>query len=166
MKKSLCLLLALVLLLPGCGKKQEETTTQPCEVIARVMWFGAPEASEGDSLFRWYLYDGMRQQGFGEEEDYYSDEGMSALLSDLYGLEELNWYDAAIVRMEGARAFELAVLQIEEGDVERVTAALQQYLIDRQGSFTGYFPDQAELAKNGLILTKGGWVALHSIRSH
>ena len=37
MKRTLSLLLALVLLLPGCGKKEDETTIQPCEVIVRVM---------------------------------------------------------------------------------------------------------------------------------
>lgn len=160
MKKYLSLLLALVLLLPGCGKKQDETTIQPCEVIARVMWVGAPEASEGGDLFRWYLYDGMRQQGFGKEEEYYSDEEMNTLLSDFYGLEDLHWYDAAIVRMEGVRAFELAVLSVPEEEQDAVVKAFQEHLLDRQGVFTGYEPEQAALAKDGKIVTCGQEVAL------
>ena len=160
MKKFFSLLLALILLLPRCAGKQNETTTQPCEVIARVMWFGAPEAAEGIDLFRWYLYDGMKQQGFGEEDEYYSDEEMNALLSDLYGLEDLKWFDAAFVRMEGARAFELAVLSVPREEQKTVVTAFQEHLLDRQGDFTGYEPEQAALVENGKVLTCGQEVAL------
>ena len=160
MKRILSLLLALMLFLPGCSKKQDETTTQPCEVIARVMWVSAPEASEGSDLFRWYLYDGMRQQGFGQEEEYHSDEEMNTLLSDFYGLEDLKWFDAAIVRMEGVRAFELAVLSVPEEAQDTVVKAFQEYLLDRQGAFTGYEPEQAALAKDGRVITCGQEVAL------
>ena len=160
MKKYLSLLLALVLLLPGCGKKQDETTTQPCEVIVRVMRACTVECLEEDALFRWYLYDGMRQQGFGEEEDYCSGEEMSSLLSDFYGLEGLDWYDAAIVRMEGVRTFELAVLSVPRESQETVVKAWQEYLLDRQGAFTGYEPEQAALAEDGKVLTCGQEVAL------
>ncbi len=160
MKKYLSLLLALLLFLPGCGRKQNETTTQPCEVIVRVMWFGAPEAAEGGGLFSWYLYEGTRQQGFGEEGEYYNDEEMDALLSDFYGLEGLDWYDAAIVRMEGVRAFELAVLSVPEEEQDAVVKAFQEHLLDRQGAFTGYEPEQAALAKDGKVITCGREVAL------
>jgi len=146
MKRTLSLLLALVLLLPGCGKKEEEkdnTTDQDAETILRVMLAGQAESGETDAL-TWYLEP-------SDVEDY---------IRDYYQLEDVPWADGAIVRMEGARAFELAVLRVDEQNVERVTEALQQYLLDRQGSFTGYFPDQASMAENGRILTRGGWVAL------
>lgn len=160
MKKYLSLLLALVLLLPGCGKKQNETTIQPCEVIVRVMRACTPECEEDDSLFRWYLYEGMKQQGFGQEEEYCSDGEMNTLLSDFYGLEGLNWYDAAVVRMEGVRAFELAVLSVSGEEQDAVVKAFQEYLLDRQGDFTGYEPEQAALVEDGKILTCGQEVAL------
>lgn len=160
MKRYIALLLALVLLLPGCGKRQSETTIQPCEVMVRVMWACTAECTEEDSLFRWYLYEGMRQQGFGEDGEYYSDGEMGALLSDFYGLEDLDWYDAAIVRVEGVRAFELAVLSVPEEERDTVVDAWQEYLLDRQGAFTGYEPEQAALVENGKILTCGQEVAL------
>ena len=160
MRRRLSLLLALVLLLPGCGKKENETTTQPCEVIARVMWACTSECLEDDGLFRWYLYAGAQQQGFGEEEDYHSDEEMNTLLSDFYGLEDLDWYDAAIVRMEGVRAFELAVLSVPKSNQDTVVKAFQEHLLDRQGAFTGYAPEQAALVENGKVLTCGQEVAL------
>ena len=160
MKRTLSLLLALVLLLPGCGKKEDETTIQPCEVIVRVMRACTPECEEDDSLFRWYLYEGMRQQGFGEEDEYYSDGEMNSLLSDFYGLENLDWYDAAIVRMEGVRAFELAVLSVPKEEQDTVVKAFQEHLLDRQGAYTGYEPEQTALVENGKVLTCGQEVAL------
>ena len=160
MKRTLSLLLALVLLLPGCGKKQDETTEQPCEVITRAMWACTSECWEDGELFRWYLYQGMKQQGFGEEDEYYSDGEMNELLSDFYGLEDLDWYDAAIVRMEGVRAFELAVLSVPGEARDTVVKAFQEHLLNRQGAFTGYEPEQAALAENGKVLTCGQEVAL------
>lgn len=145
MKKYLSLLLALVLLLPGCGSKSEEdsTTAQDAETILRVMLADRVESQAPDSL-TWYL----------EPDD------VDRCIEDYYKLEDLSCTDGAVVRMEGAQAFELAVLRVAEGDVEKVTQALQEYLLDRQGSFTGYFPDQASMVENGLILTRGEWVAL------
>ncbi len=143
MKRGLSLLLALVLLLPGCGKQEDATTAQNAETILRVMLAGRVESADTSSL-TWYLEPG----------------DVDSYIRDYYRLGELSCLDGAVVRMEGAQAFELAVLQVNEQDVETVTEALRQYLLDRQGSFTGYFPDQADMVKNGLILTRGGWVAL------
>ena len=160
MKRYLALLMAALLLLPGCGRKEDKATIQPCEVMVRVMWACTSECLEDDGLFHWYLYDGMRQQGFGEDDEYYSDGEINSLLSDFYGLEDLDWYDAAIVRMEGVRAFELAVLSVPRESQETVVKAWQEYLLDRQGAFTGYEPEQAALVENGKVLTCGQEVAL------
>ena len=160
MKRQISLLLVLLLLLPGCGKKQEESTIQPCEVLVRVMWACTPECGEDDSLFRWYFYDGLREAGFGKDGEYYSGTELNELLSGFYGLDGLEWYDAAIVRMEGVRAFELAVLSVPEAEQDAVVSAWQAYLLDRQGAFTGYEPEQAALVENARILTLGREVAL------
>ena len=143
MKKYLSLLLALLLLLPGCGKKQDETTGQDAETIARVILAYLDESQESDTL-TWYL----------EPSD------IDGYIKDYYKLEDVPWADGAIVRIEGARAFELAVLRVDEQNVETVTAALQDYLLDRKGAFTGYLPDQVDLIDNALILSKGQWAAL------
>lgn len=143
MKKYISFMLALLLLLPGCGKKKDETTSQDAETIVRVMLGDLAESGETDSL-TWYL----------EPQD------VESYLIDFYKLDGLRLQDGAIVRIEGARAFELAVLQIDGEDIDRTAEALQNYLLDRQGSFTGYFPDQAALAEQGLVLIKGDWAAL------
>ena len=118
------------------------------------------ECLEDDGLFRWYLYSGMKQQGFGEDDEYHSDQEMNDLLSGFYGLEDLDWHDAAVVRMEGVRAFEIAVLSVPGEARDTVVKAFQEYLLDRQGAFTGYEPEQAALVENGKILTCGQEVAL------
>lgn len=145
MKKCLSLLLALLLLLPGCAAKPKEdaTTTQDAETIARVMLAFLDENEEADDL-TWYR----------EPSD------VEGYVRDCYKLEDVPWADGAVARMEGARAFELAVLRVDERNVETAAEALQAYLLSRRGDFTGYFPDQAELVDSALILTRGGWVAL------
>ena len=146
MKRTLSLLLALVLLLPGCApkpKEENETTGQDARTIVRVMLAFLEENQEEDAL-TWYL----------EPED------INPYLVDVYKLEDLRWSDGAIVRIEGARAFELAVLFLDEEEVDPTVEAFQQYLLDRKGSFTGYFPDQVDLIDNALILTKSHCAAL------
>lgn len=143
MKRYIALLLALLLLLPGCGKKQEETSGQDAETIAQVMLAPLEEHAEAYSL-TWYL----------ETQD------IDQYLEDFYKLENFHWSDGAIVRMEGVHAFELAVLFTDEENVSSTVEALQQYLLRKRGAFTGYFPDQADMVDNALILTKGQCVAL------
>lgn len=145
MKRYLSLLLALILLLPGCGSKPEEdsTTTQDAETIARVMLAFLDENEEAGAL-TWY-------RELSDVEGY---------VTDCYKLEDVPLLDGAVARLEGARAFELAVLQVDEQNIEAVTDALRQYLLSRRGDFTGYFPDQEALVDNALVLTKGGWAAL------
>lgn len=146
MKKYLSLLLVLAFLLPGCANKPSEadrTTGQDAETIVQVVLAFLAENKEADAL-TWYLEPG----------------DVSSYISDYYKLEELNWQDGAVVRMEGARAFELAVLFLDEWDVDETAEALQEYLLNRKGSFTGYFPDQVELIDSALILTRKQCVAL------
>ena len=143
MKKYLSLLLVLALLLPGCGKKDKGATGQDAETIAKVMLDSLAEHQEADDL-TWYLEPG----------------DVDSYITDYYKLEDLNWLDGAIVRMEGSRAFELAVLFLDEWDVEGAVGALQEYLLDRKASFTGYFPDQAALIDSALVLSKKQCAAL------
>lgn len=145
MRRRLSLLLALVLLLAGCASSpgEDASTGQDAQTIAKVMLFSLEENQEADAL-TWYL----------EPDD------VDSYVTDYYKLEEPNCLDGAVVRMEGARAFELAVLFLDSGDIERTVEALRQYLLDRKGAFTGYFPDQEALVDNALVLTKGQCAAL------
>lgn len=147
MKRPLALLLVLLMLLmlPGCASRSKEDTTtgQDAESIAQVMLTYLDETETSDSL-SWYE----------ESSD------VDRYIKDYYKLDDVSLSDGVVVRMEGARAFELAVLQIDGQDGDTALEPLQDYLLNRKGSFVGYFPDQAELVDQGLVLTKGEWVAL------
>lgn len=143
MKRIIYLLLALVLLLSGCGGKENSATEQNADSIVQLMLASLDENGEADSL-TWYR----------------EPEEVSGYLTNVYQMGGISWTDAAVARMEGTRAFELAVLFVDEGDTDAVSEAMQEYLTSRRASFTGYFPDQANLVDNGLILTRGQCVAL------
>lgn len=86
MKRTLSLLLALILLLPGCGKKEDVTTGQDAGTIARVILAYLDESRDADAL-TWYL----------EPSD------IDGYIKDYYKLEDVPWADGAVVRMEGDR---------------------------------------------------------------
>ena len=139
----LCIATMTSVLLSGCGKQEDNTTAQNTYNIARVMLASLDEHEEADTL-TWYR----------------EPEEVGGYLADIYQMEDIPWLDGTIVRMEGARAFELAVLFVNEEDTGTVTEAMQEYLTNRRAAFTGYFPDQAGLVDNSLILTRGQCVAL------
>lgn len=143
MKKFIFPLLILVLLLSGCGKKEDNATAQSAYKIVRVMLSLLDENEEADAL-AWYR----------------EPEEVSSYLTNFYKMGNIPWTDAAVVCMEGARAFELAAVFVNEENTDAVSEALQEYLANRRGSFTGYFPDQASLVDKGLILIRGQCVAL------
>ena len=105
MRRYFSLLLALVLLLPGCGGAQPpedtsggqsseilgqnaEITGQDAETIARVMLAYLDE-NEDLSALTWYV----------EPSD------VEGYIQDFYKLEDIPPLDGAIARVEGARAF-------------------------------------------------------------
>lgn len=143
MKRIIYLLFALALLLSGCGGKEDSATEQTAYNIVQVMLASLDESEEADSL-TWYQ----------------EPEAVGSYLTNVYRTGDISLNDAAVVRMEGARAFELAVLFVDEGDADAASEAMQEYLTSRRAAFTGYFPDQANLVDKGMILTRGQCVAL------
>ena len=88
-------------------------------------------------------------------------EFLTAYLESAYGLSGDAWEDAAIIRAVGAAAFELAVLRMENEDGAARTAGLfASYMDRREGDFTGYAPEQAELVANAGIAREGAYAAL------
>lgn len=67
-------------------------------------------------------------------------------LTEVYGLEEGSWTDAAIYRAGGAEAFEIAVVRTEsEKAAKKAAKALEGYIEAREADFTGYEPEQADI---------------------
>ena len=86
---------------------------------------------------------------------------LTAYLENAYGLPEGTWEDAAVIRATGASAFELTVLRLEsEEEAARTAALLTSYLINREGDFAGYAPEQADMAASGDIAQDGPYTAL------
>lgn len=69
-----------------------------------------------------------------------------------YGLSQDQWEDGAVVRGLGSSAFELLVLQVKDKETAwLIESELVDYLDDREGVFTGYAPDQAELLHQSTV---------------
>lgn len=87
-------------------------------------------------------------------------EELEAYAQNAYQLED-KWEDMAVIRATGASAFEIAVLRMaDDGTAVRAATAFMNYISARQGDFTGYAPDEANMAANGEILQKGAYAAL------
>jgi len=71
------------------------------------------------------------------------------------------WADGAIIRATGASAFELAAIRLEDEDAAKAgEALLKDYLHSREGDFTGYAPEQADMVSKGVIVRHGTWLGL------
>lgn len=151
MMKQLAAALALCLLLTGCGGGRAATadgesggqTAWTAEQIAWALWTGQedlPEESRGLAA------------GQAAFEDY---------LTAYYRLDPESVEDGYLRCAGGMSAAEVAVLRFrEDTDMETVQEALLAYRDERTGDFTGYLPEQAELAENGTAVTQGAWAAL------
>lgn len=87
-------------------------------------------------------------------------EELEAYTQNAYKMEE-KWEDMAVIRATGASAFEIVVVRMEDdGAAVRAATAFMSYISVRQGDFTGYAPDEANMAANGEILQNGPYAAL------
>lgn len=86
---------------------------------------------------------------------------LNAYIENAYGLPEGQWTDAAVIRGMGTSAFEIAVLRFPDEDAAKDGADhLDEYLHSREGDFTGYAPEQADMVSNGRDRQKGVYVGL------
>ena len=89
------------------------------------------------------------------------DESYSSYLTASYGLDPEDIADGAILAAGGASAREVAVLRLQaDASPDAVAEALQVYLENRAGAFTGYLPEEAALLEEAEVVTQGTYVAL------
>lgn len=134
MKRVLIFFLALVLLLSGCST----TPASPSPISS-----SDPVPTSAAELL------GQLLSVVPEKADPASDEEASASLL-IYGIDPAFVADCAVARLGGAQVFELAVIDLS-GSSGAAAAALLDYLVQRQGDFTGYAPEQANLASEGKL---------------
>ncbi|MCI8916667.1 MAG: DUF4358 domain-containing protein [Oscillospiraceae bacterium] len=150
MKRLLALLLSAALLLsllPACRAPAEEPSAAPELPVGQLL----------DAALAACGQEPAQLERVGENDPEY----LTAYVEAAYGLTPDQWTDCAVVREGGASAFELAVLRLsEDADRRKMLEALNRYLEARQGDFTGYAPDQAQLAANGRAVPLGPYLAL------
>ena len=82
-------------------------------------------------------------------------------LSDYYFLQAEQVTDGVICYAEGVEASEIAVLILkEEKDCKAAGEALKEYIGNRAGVFEGYAPQQAAMAKNGIVVENAAYIVL------
>ena len=136
-------LLALLVLLPGCGSSAVTTDLPLSEICTKVVesqsmdtWSGLNEVTKGDADFNAYL-------------------------SAAYGIDPADCLDGSVRYFTGVRATELALLQLaEESDADTAQQAMLEYLTNRRGSFVGYAPEEAALLDQALVLRRGTYLLL------
>ena len=145
MKRLAGLFLSLALLLSACvsptrGGALSQSAPSADQVARAVLSACGVEAGEMQTL--------ADQTGGSPPENY---------LTALYHLPDGSWEDYAVYLSSPAQAFEVAVFRLTpQADPDAVAAGLEAYRQGRQDTFTGYDPEQAALAANGLVLRSAG----------
>ena len=144
MKKALCLPLGICLLLGlcACGADEGELETAwTVRQMAAVIWQAGAQASGTELL---------------PEDGVYE-----TYLTANYGLEAGWVAEGAVWVAGGTSAQETAVFRLtEDADGAAAVEALQAYLENRTGAFTGYLPEEAALLENAAVVSRGAYVAL------
>lgn len=89
------------------------------------------------------------------------DADFTTWLSDYYILQTDQVEDGVICYADGVEASEIAVLLMDdEKDCKAAEETLKEYIDNRAGVFEGYAPEQAALAKGGIVAVNGRYIAL------
>lgn len=134
-------LAALLWVLTGCGKEQ----------AAETSWTTAQMA---ETLFALDVPAGFERIAAGEA-------GFADYLTNYYHLNPENVSDGTILYAGGASALEIAVLEMSSADMAGdAQEALQTYIEERTGAFTGYLPEEAAILEQSSAVSRGPYVAL------
>lgn len=89
-------------------------------------------------------------------------EDVAMYLTNLYGLEDWIYTDAAVYAVGGADGREIAVLKpiSMTTNAPAIVAGVEEYRQGRWADFYGYLLDQAALVEGGAVTYGWGWVAL------
>ena len=144
MKKLLCMIFLLLLLfsLAGCSGQQELETDMIVADIAAVIQQSQQELPELSQIT-------------SEDTDF------TTWLSDYYLLQADQISDGVICYADGVEASEIAVLLLnDEKNCKAAQETLSEYIQNRAGVFEGYAPQQAAMAKEGIVAPSGRYIAL------
>ena len=145
--KRLLPLLALLLTLCACAGEDAAETAAP----APADYVGADQAAQA-------VLDSQEDAaGLTAMEG----EARTDYLTDICGVEEGLWTEAAVYAASGVDAREVIVLRLAQADYAGTVAeALEAHRQARLGDFFGYAPEQAALLEEARVVTAEGYAAL------
>ena len=138
---SIALLLAVALSLCACRPTAPAESDTPAVLTADGLARAAAEAAGRDPDELEKLNDALEPDALAE------------YIASYYGIPA--WEDCAVYRAGGAEVFEVAVVELAETvSSSGAVAGLEGYLHGREGDFTGYAPEQADIAAHGLAAVR------------
>lgn len=142
-KLKFCIVTLLILLaFTGCSEQRSSETAMSLDEITSAIVKSQSDIPELEQIT-------------SEDANFYE------YLSKSYLISEEQTEDGMICYAEGAQAYEIAVLVMTDNTAaESAETLLQDYITKRADIFEGYAPEQAELAKGGITVVNGKYVAL------
>ena len=148
MKRIAALVLALSLFLCACGKSSDEGIVSPKPTEENVKALLCREIAE------FVLYKNAVDLSYLKcLNDSYDSKALSAYIENVYSVMPSEWTDCVIYRADAAdNAFELSIFELSSlAEADTVLSNLEEYLIDRQGDFFGYNPEQAAIVEDSIV---------------
>lgn len=148
--KTLCVCMAAAaMLLGGCGKAEEAPA-------ANMEQEGAEETVSARPVKD--IYEDIKQA----VELHSPVEMADSFISNYYGIDPEKLEEYIFVMSEEATSAETIVIMKvkEEGDVEKITAALQVVVDEKRGEMENYLPEQFEIVDKSSVKSKGNYVYL------
>lgn len=137
------------IVLGGCGKAEEvsETDVEQSEAEETV---NAKPVKE--------IYEDIKQA----VELHSPVEMADSFISNYYGIDPEKLEEYIFVMSEEATSAETIVIMKvkEEGDVEKISGALQVVVDEKRGEMENYLPDQFEIVDKSSVKSKGNYVYL------
>lgn len=153
-KKTACMLVTMAVLLGGCGGAEaggEAPAAEEQNETAEV------QETENAKPVR-EIYEEIQ-----ENTELYSPVEMTdSFISNYYGINPEKLEEYIFVMSEEATSAETIVIMKvkDEGDVEKISAALQVVVDEKRGEMKDYLPEQFEIVDKSSVKTKGNYVYL------
>lgn len=140
---------AAAMLLGGCGKAEEAPTAEVVQNVAEKTASARPVKD---------IYEDIKQA----VELHSPVEMADSFISNYYGIDPEKLEEYIFVMSEEATSAETIVIMKvkDEGDVEKISGALQVVVDEKRGEMENYLPEQFEIVDKSSVKSKGNYVYL------
>lgn len=153
--KAVCAgMLAAAVLFGGCGKG--EAAAEAAAIEEKNQVDGTIEAKEAKPVKE--IYEEIAQS----VELYSPVEMADSFISNYYGIDPEKLEEYVFVMSEEATSAETIVIMKvkDEGDIEKISSALQVVVDEKKGEMEDYLPEQFEIVDKSSVKSKGNYVYL------